>query len=298
MPRMDGLTALRKIMDLEPTPVMMVSSISTEGAQATLDALEYGAVDFIPKQSSFVNLDIVNIRNELVEKIKSIARRKSILMSRFKIKQTSKKITGAKAGKSKHRIVRKRSHPISIIAIGSSTGGPPALQEIITKLPRNLPVGVIISQHMPATFTRLMAERLNSESQVTVREAVNGENLDAGTVLVAPGGQHMTIRKIGSRAIIKISEKPTDTLYKPCVDITMNSVADNFGKLTMGVILTGMGNNGIHGIRNVKSKGGIVIAQNEATCVVYGMPRAVVEAELVDHVVPIDAVSSEILSYF
>lgn len=302
MPCMDGLTALRKIMEKEPTPVMMVSSISTEGAQATLEALDLGAVDFIPKQSSFVSLDIIKIREELIGKIKNIARRKSILMTRFRLNRGLRGTTGGKpfgsAVTSPRKILKRRQHPIGIIAIGSSTGGPPALQETISKLPRNLPVGVIVSQHIPAAFTKSLAERLNSMSLVTVREAEDGERLEPGLVLIAPGGQHLTVEKRGSQPHVKISTEPADTLYKPCVDVTMTSVAKSFGSTAMGVILTGMGNNGVVGIQDLKAGGGVVIAQNEETCVVYGMPRAVIEAKLVDHVAPLDAVTDEILSYF
>ena len=302
MPRMDGLTALRLIMEKEPTPVMMVSSLSTEGAQATLEALDLGAVDFIPKQNSFVSLDIIKIREELIGKIKNIARRKSILMTQYRLSRRGRKAralrTSGIAGISPRRGLKRRDHAIGIIAIGSSTGGPPALQETISRLPRNLPVGVIISQHIPAAFTKSMAERLDSMSLVTVREAEDGERLEPGLVLIAPGGQHMTVIKRGSRPHIRISKEPADTLYKPCVDITMSSVAESFGSTAMGVILTGMGNNGVEGIKKIKAGGGIIIAQNEETCVVYGMPRAVIEAKLADHVTPLDAVTDEILSYF
>jgi len=308
MPRMDGLTALREIMDKTPVPVMMVSSITTDGAQATLDALELGAVDFIPKQMSYVSLDIVKIQTELIAKIKDIARRRHHLMARFRQRrfarigqgqataatQTSSATISYQPGKP----IRKRTHSVSIIAIGTSTGGPPALQAVVPRLPRNFPVGIIVAQHMPPTFTKSLAERLDGLSQVTVREAANGDKIEPGLVLVAPGGRHLTIRKRGPFSYAVVSDHPADTLYKPCVDVMMNSVAKEHGRSSLGVIMTGMGNNGVVGIKNVKQQGGVVIAQDEASCIVYGMPRAIVEAKLADHVTPLDNIAAEIVSYF
>ncbi|RME30525.1 MAG: chemotaxis response regulator protein-glutamate methylesterase, partial [Candidatus Zixiibacteriota bacterium] len=267
MPRMDGLTALKKIMAEHPTPVMMVSSITTEGAQATLDALEYGAVDFIPKGMSYVSLDVIKIQDELVAKIKNIVRRKALLMSRFRFRRISETAPRKRPTSSSSTAIAKRHHSIGIIAIGSSTGGPPALQEVIPRLPRNLPVGVIIAQHMPPKFTRMLADRLDELSVLPVREAENGELLEPGTVLISPGGKHITVRRSGSGARVQISDHPTETLYKPCVDVTMTSVAEAYKQAAMGVILTGMGNNGVIGIEKMKKAGGVVIAQNEESCV-------------------------------
>ncbi|MBD3404440.1 chemotaxis-specific protein-glutamate methyltransferase CheB [candidate division GN15 bacterium] len=309
MPRMDGLAALREIMTKCPTPVMMISSITTEGAEATLEALELGAVDFIPKQSSYVSLDIVKIRDGLLLKIKDIVKRKHRLMAQFRSRQFSRLATRTVEAPPKPRdythvstdrprVVGKRFHHFDIVAIGSSTGGPPALQKLIPALPANLPVGIVIAQHMPPMFTRSLADRLNNLSRVTVREAVDNEMLEPGTVLIAPGGQHLTVRKRGTKAVIHISEEPKETLYHPCVDVLFNSVADAFGKASLGIMLTGMGSNGVIGAKNLKSKGGVVIAQNEESCVVYGMPRAVIEAQLADHVAAIDRIADELLAYF
>lgn len=306
MPRMDGLTALREIMQKHPVPVMMISSITTDGAKATLDALELGAVDFIPKQMSYVSLDIVKIQDELLGKIKDIVRRKHFLMTRYRQRQFANISRAANTGKipvakpvvMPTRAVKKRNHAVSIIAIGSSTGGPPALQTVIPKLPRNLPVGIVIAQHMPPTFTKSLADRLDGLSQVSVAEAVHGEPVEPGRVLIAPGGKHLTVKKTGGRPYVSVTVQPENTLYHPCVDVLMNSVADAYGRFAMGIILTGMGNNGVRGIKHLKDKGGVVIAQDEETCVVYGMPRAVVEAELADHISPIDNVAEELLSYF
>ncbi len=310
MPRMDGLTALREIMATNPVPVMMVSSLTTDGAQATFDALDMGAVDFIPKQLSYVSLDIVKIKDELVAKIKDIVRRRHVLMARFSQRRFSRtrasgarKTSGGSGAKGISRpppVVarRKRNHLVNMIGIGSSTGGPPALQALIPRLPRNLPVPVVIAQHMPQTFTKSLAERLDGMSLLNVREAINGEPAEAGTVLIAPGGKHMTVKKRGARVYVEVSPYPADTLYHPCVDILMNSVADVCGVAGMGVILTGMGSNGVVGLKKLKDKGGVVIAQNEQTCIVYGMPRAVIEAKLADHVASLDDIAVEVISYF
>lgn len=310
MPRMDGLTSLKRIMETDPVPVMMVSSLTTEGAGATLDALDLGAVDFIPKQLSYVSLDIVKIKDELLAKIKDIARRKHILMARFKQSSAFRRakgdtqklrtyITAHGAGNESPSIsIAKRHHHIDIIGIGSSTGGPPALQTIITKLPRNLPVGIVIAQHMPSTFTKSLADRLNTLSQIAVKEAEDGEPVNAGVAYIAPGGKHMILRKHGTQSRIVITNRPVDSLYKPSVNIMMSSVTNIYSKAAMGVILTGMGNDGFTAFKELNSKGGIIIAQNEATCVVYGMPKAVVEAKIANHIASIDNLHAEIVSYF
>lgn len=304
MPRMDGLTALKEIMAKQPTPVMMISSITTDGARATLDALELGAVDFIPKQMSYVSLDIVNIKDELLRKIKDIARRKTILMSQFRrqkfLEASGKDPAASKRSGNKRvgRRIRKRTPPVGLISIGVSTGGPPALGKVIPMLPGNLPVGIVIAQHMPATFTKSLAERLDSLSQLSVREAVDGEPLLPGNVLIAPGGQHLTIKKTGSRINVKVSKHPANTLYHPCIDVLFHSVAESMGQAGLGLVLTGMGSNGLQGMAAMKAKGAVCIAQDADTCVVYGMPKAVAEAGLTDHVAPIDQIANEVLAFF
>jgi two-component system chemotaxis response regulator CheB len=303
MPRMDGLTALRHIMKSNPVPVMMVSSITTDGAQATLEALELGAVDFIPKQMSFVSLDIVKIKEDLLAKIRNIVGRKHILMAQYRQRsrfaQASSGVRSApKSAPLRAVPVRRKNHHVDLIAIGSSTGGPPALMEVITKLPPNLPVGIVIAQHMPPMFTKSLADRLNGACRLTVREAEHRDVIEPGTVLISPGGKHLSVKIIGGRGIVSISSEPEDTLYKPCVDVMFHSVAKAYGRTTLGVVLTGMGTNGLDGGRAIKGKGGVLMAQNEATSVVYGMPRAIVDAKLADHIVPIDNVAAEITSFF
>ena len=306
MPEMDGLTALRIIMEEQPTPVMMVSSITQEGASATFEAMDLGAVDFIPKELSFVSLDIVHIKEELLEKVKTIGQRRALLMAAARRRIVSKKISAeAKAalgtdpekqisGLKKRRI----GTDIKMIVLGCSTGGPPALQSVVTRLPRNLPVPMLIVQHMPPKFTKSLADRLDSLSKVSVSEAKPGEIAEPGHVYIAPGAKHMTLAPGAAAPSIRISDTPSDTLYRPCVDIMMKSVIKKFGKQTLGVILTGMGNDGQNACRELHRLGGKIIAQDEESCIVYGMPKAIVDNGLADVVSPIDSITDEILSFF
>ena len=312
MPRMDGLTSLKQIMETYPVPVMMVSSLTTDGASATLDAMDLGAVDFIPKELSYVSLDIVKIKEELIAKIKDIVKRKHILMARYKQAAAFKKAKGnsqkLRTAITPHneidtsiqpvKTIAKRNHSVNLIAIGSSTGGPPALQSVITKLPRNLPVGVVIAQHMPAMFTKSLADRLDKLSQISVKEGEHGEMVEPGVVYIAPGGKQMIIKKVGIKSQIVISNQPEDSIYKPSVNIMLSSVVEIYGRSTLGVILTGMGSDGLTAFREVRTKGGVIIAQNEESCVVYGMPKAVIDAQIADHISPIESIHSEIISYF
>jgi len=308
MPRMDGLTALRKIMLEKPTPVMMVSSLTTEGAEATLEALDLGAVDFIPKQLSYVSLDIIKIKQDLIAKIKHISRRKYLVTARSLSRRATASLAGSKP-KARPRPValpilampsarRTGTKAMRVVAIGTSTGGPPALQLVVPVLPKQFPVPVLIVQHMPATFTKTLAQRLNTLSVLQVKEAEEGDRLDAGMVFIAPGDRHMLVRQQGANRYIHLSHEPADSLYKPSVDVMMTSVAESFRGCTLGVIMTGMGHDGLEAIRKIKKEGGLVIAQDEATCVVYGMPRAIVEAGLADKVSSIECIAGDIVSCF
>ncbi len=288
MPRMDGIEALRLIMDKCPVPVIMVSSLTTEGAKATLDALDYGAVDFIPKNLSELSLNIVKIKAMLIEKVKQIAR-KGLVKRRMDASQMP---------------IAPRAEALStgdrrtgIVAIGASTGGPRALQDILPRLPKDFPVPVVIAQHMPQTFTGLFAERMNNMSEIAIKEAVSGEPLKAGVVYIAPGGGHMqVVRKRGIEPVLDIVENRDDFIYRPSVDHLMLSVAEAYPGRSLGVILTGMGADGLRGIRAMKEGGGRVFAQSEETCVVYGMPRVVVEADLADKVLSVDELAGEIMN--
>ena len=291
MPQMDGLTALKEIMAKSPTAVIMVSSLTTQGADATLKALELGAVDFIPKEMSFVSVDMAHIKKDLTRKVKTIVRQKSL---RDRISQLRNK---ENTGLAKRRINTSSSsrflpkNNYKSITIGISTGGPLSLQKVIPNFSGRLNVPIFIVQHMPPKFTQSLANRLNSMSKLEVKEAAEGEIVKNGTVYIAPGGHQLKLRKdTGGNVVVHISENPPNVLHKPSVDVMMESVLSIYGKDTLGIIMTGMGHDGLNGIKQLKSLGGHCIAQDEQSCVVYGMPKAVVDENLADVVASLEKI--------
>ncbi len=290
MPKMDGLTALEKIMKDFPTPVLMVSSLTVEGAEATLKALELGAVDFIPKGMSYVNMDIVKIKEDLLSKIKSIAKRKSLseTLSRLRALSSHKRIaTGAIITTNK-----KINTNYKAIGVGISTGGPLSLQKFLPSISDRVTQPIFIVQHMPPMFTKSLAERLNTMCKHTVKEAENDEVVKSSHIYIAPGGKHMTLnKKLLAEPTIKLSDQPSDTLHRPSVDVMLNSVADVYQDKLLGIIMTGMGRDGTEGIQKIKKMGGQCIAQNEESCVVYGMPKSIVDLGLADAVVSLEKIA-------
>ncbi|HJW33428.1 MAG TPA: chemotaxis response regulator protein-glutamate methylesterase [Holophagaceae bacterium] len=307
MPRMDGLTALKKIMATSPRAVLMVSSLTQEGAQATLDALSLGALDFIPKESSFATMSILNIQQELQEKIRRLAS-----TPRFKRPQLDRSPRpGAPAPAvpippppaprpiPRPGALELAAAPMAeLIVLGSSTGGPKALQELLPALPGNLPVPLLIVQHMPSTFTKPFADRLNTLCQVTVKEAEHGEPIKAGTVYIARGGIHMVYRQRGAQPVLELSLEPTASIHRPSVDVLFQSVHEQCNKQVLAVILTGMGNDGAKGMELLKQKGAHTLAEAEETCVVYGMPRAAAEKGCVDVVAPLQDIAGHLRRHF
>ena len=294
MPRMDGLTALRIIMKECPLPILMVSSMTTEGAEATIKGMELGAVDFIPKQLSYVSLDIVKIKDDLLAKVHAIYRSRC-LRSRFSRLQTPQPSVEPPAVPSfitpQPWDGTSPGIDFTMVAIGVSTGGPFALHAFIPKIPKIFPKGIVIVQHMPPKFTKSLADRLNNLSELTVKEAEEGDIIQPGVALVAPGGLHLTFKKNGKDSVtVHLSEEPVSSLHRPSVDVMMVSAAEVFGSRVLGIIMTGMGKDGLEGLKLIKQKNGFVIAQNEETCVVYGMPRAAVEAGLSDIVAPLEQI--------
>jgi two-component system chemotaxis response regulator CheB len=283
---------LRLIMDKNPTPVIMVSSLTTEGAMVTLDALDHGAVDFMPKNLSELSINIVKIKEMLIEKVKMIGR--------SGVQRKPKRIDPTSHAVRTPRVLPALStgeRRINVVAIGTSTGGPRAVQEIIPHLPKDFPVPIVIVQHMPPNFTGPFAERLNDLSQITVKEAEEGESLKAGVALVAPGRGHMRVsRPRGIETVVNISENREEFIYRPSVDYLMQSMSELFPGRALGVILTGMGNDGVKGMTSMKQTGCRIFAQNEETCVVYGMPRAVVDAGIADKVLAIEEMAGEIVN--
>ncbi|MEO5357077.1 MAG: chemotaxis response regulator protein-glutamate methylesterase [Nitrospirae bacterium YQR-1] len=299
MPRMNGLEALKAIMESNPLPVIMVSSLTTEGAKTTLEALELGAVDFIPKNLSELSVNIVNIKDMLLDKLKQIGSKKFKIPRRLPPLRAGIPASGRAAATvsepATHSVQFTSSKRIQLVAIGTSTGGPKALQTIVPLLPKNFSVPVIISQHMPANFTGPFAERLCQLSRLPVKEAKHGEKIENGVVYVAPGTGHMSITKRGFDKFVSIGEDPA-YIYKPSVDVMMLTANAAIPGACLGVILTGMGNDGFKGMKAIKDSGGRTLAQDEDTCVVFGMPKFVVESGLADKVVPLSEIAGEIIN--
>jgi two-component system chemotaxis response regulator CheB len=281
MPVMDGIEALKHIMATNPLPVIMLSTLTRDHADITMEALALGACDFITKD--FSNSLLADKQQELINKVKDVAKNRVRLLLRG-LKPQERPVL------SSPRTSVKRE----ILSIGASTGGPPALQYILSHLPKEFPVPVVVAQHMPRLFTQSFAERLDKISKVTVKEAEDREPLQAGVVLIAPGDSHLAVRKGRRQATVELV-KDDKYIYRPSVDLLMGSTASAFESKSVGLILTGMGNDGLVGMTELKSRGGYIIAQNEETCVVYGMPKAVVNAHLADAVLPIERIPEEIV---
>lgn len=318
MPTMDGITALELIMKKNPTPVIMVSSLTKEGAEATLKALDLGAVDFMTKDSqSFGGADI---ERGLKDKIRKFARNKGVIRllthsaSSHPQQQTPVyKLSGTLTSQTPHvsapfahhgaqngntdgskRVIVNKTGIKRVVALGTSTGGPQSLQRVIPLLPADLGVPVVVTQHMPPNFTQSLASRLNTLSKVEVVEAQGKEKLEPNVVYIAKGGYHLKFKKVGPSVYTELSTEPSNVFNIPGVDVMVDSIAELYGKECLGVIMTGMGSDGCKGLTNLKKMGGTIIAQNEPTCIVYGMPRAVVEAGIADEIVPLDEIAARI----
>lgn len=287
MPGLNGLETLRRIMDKFPRPVIMVSSVTEQDAEATFNCLAAGAFDYIPKQLSSTSLDILHIKPDLISKIRAAAHSRRPRLAGFLSRKPP-------------QFALPDSEPtfptVAIVAIGTSTGGPKALQEILPALPADLSVPVLIVQHMPPGFTSPFAQRLNNLCSVPVREAAHREPIHKGVIYIAPAGFHMTVdRRSSSQGSICLDTHPEGTLHIPSADVLMTSVADAYGPLAMGIIMTGMGCDGAEGMQAIYRRGGITIGQEESTCTVYGMPRACAEAGVLSRVVPLSQIPSQIL---
>jgi two-component system chemotaxis response regulator CheB len=304
MPRMDGLTCLKKIMADHPMPVLMVSSLTQEGAQSTLEALSLGALDFIPKENSFASMSILQIQHDLQEKVRRLA-----ASPRFRKTPPTASAPAPILAAARPMALPKgpvlplgsglgSSPQADLLVIGSSTGGPKALQDILPALPANLPVPCLIVQHMPSTFTKPFADRLDGLCQVHVKEAEQGEPLKAGTVYIAPGGIHMTYGARGPKGCIELSSEPVSSLHRPSVDVLFLSVAELFRGQVLAGILTGMGSDGAKGMDQLKHKGAHTLAESEESCVVYGMPRAAVERGCVDVIAPLADIPGHLRRHF
>jgi two-component system chemotaxis response regulator CheB len=283
MPRMGGLECLRRLMHENPMPVLLLSSHTRDGADVTLRGLELGALDFVDKSSVRGNMSLLELSEELRAKVRVLAstRRDRAPGVWVAPPPAAPPRSGART---------------QVVAIGTSTGGPPALQAIIPRLPPGLASAVLIVQHMPVGFTRSLAERLDARSALRVREAEDGEGIAPGQVLVAPAGRHMKVRKRGGSVRIVLDEEPRDCLHRPSIDVLMSTVARAYGPGALGILLTGMGSDGVEGLRAIRAAGGRTLAESEETCVIYGMPKAAVEAGVVQRSVPLGRMADEILA--
>lgn len=300
MPKMDGITALKQIMSKAPTRVLMVSTLTNEGAKSTFEALDAGAVDYIPKNVTD-SAEAQNIfKTELIRKVKEALISPAARFSSSRIVKPALSLTTTAAATPQRpassKFVGKK---INYVGIGASTGGPVALQEVLSRIPVNFPYGIMVGIHMPKAFTGPYADRLNAKCSLSIKEAKDGDILKPGVALIAPGGQHAKLVRQGANIVVKT--EPTANypgyVYIPSVDIMISSMAEATGGAMLGVILTGMGNDGFKGMQLLKQKGGVTIAQDEATSTIYGMPKACVDGGVADEILPLGEIGFEISKF-
>jgi two-component system, chemotaxis family, protein-glutamate methylesterase/glutaminase len=303
MPIMDGLEGLKVIMDQFPRPVIMLSSTTTEGAENTIKSLQYGALDFIAKPSGAISLDLYKVKGELIEKV---VLAKSANVRKLSKVVNKKNIPLKQMGYSKIDSSRDKS-PITfdknsltkkIVCIGTSTGGPRALQQVLSNIPVDIDAPIFIVQHMPPGFTQSLANRLNSISFITVKEAENGEQVQNGIAYIAPGGSHLKVMKSGSYLTIKIDQSDIRNGHRPSVDVMFESISKLQDYRKISVIMTGMGSDGTEGLRKLKLTGVVnAIAESELSSVVYGMPRSALSTNLVDKVEHLENIAAAIMDF-
>lgn len=289
MPVMDGLTTLSQIMEKYPRPVIMLSSHTREGAEATIRALDLGAADFVSKPSGTIGSNLSSMQENLIVKIKAVAQ--------IKTKQLLHKFPRFHSSLPPKSVFTVPGQgPAALVAIGTSTGGPRALQEVLSQIPAGFPGGILVVQHMPPGFTKSLADRLNSLSQINVREAQDGDEILPGQALIAPGDYHMLAVYEG-KWVVRLQQEPLVNGHRPSVNVLMDSVAGLTGIKRMGVILTGMGGDGAEGLKRLRESGGYTVAEDKSTCTVYGMPRVAAEIGAVEKVVPLPQIAGEIIRW-
>jgi two-component system, chemotaxis family, protein-glutamate methylesterase/glutaminase len=282
MPVMDGIEALKVIMEERPVPVVMLSSLTQSGAESTINALNYGAVDFIAKPSGPISLDIANHKNQIISKVRQAAR--------VNVKMLIEPDNGRKSVKTINYTPKQDySNRKKIVGVGVSTGGPRALEKLLTKLPDDFPAPLLIVQHMPARFTKSLADRLNKLTNITVKEAEHGELLQKGTAYIAPGDYHLKIKSMGTALTVFLEKSDPVKGHRPSVDILFQSIAELTNYQKCALILTGMGSDGSDGIKSLKESDPktIILAESEESSIVFGMPKSAIYTNLVDHVVHI-----------
>jgi two-component system chemotaxis response regulator CheB len=281
MPGMDGLDTLKTIMEEHPTPVLMLSQLTKQGAELTLRALEMGAMDFVDKSSTGM-MDFLDLEREIILKVKSLAGSNPV--------KIAARVGSLFSGKTKGIV--------DVVAVGASTGGPLALQMLLSKFPRDIGFTMLIVQHMPHGFTGPLAKRLDVICDISVKEAEEGDLIGrAGIALIAPAGLHMRVKRTSEAARVKLDLEPIDAMHRPSVDVLFESVAKTFGDRAIGVLLTGMGADGVNGMRAIKDAGGFTLAQDEATSAIFGMPRVAIERGVADRVAPITSMAEEIMRH-
>lgn len=294
MPVMDGITALKNIMKDRPTKVIMVSSLTYEGAAETMESLSRGAYDFLPKPSGRVSMDINKIKIDLLQKIRAsqYVNLKALEVKKTEEKKEEKVSLGKFIRRSNYSIMGKEK----VIAIGISTGGPKALQRIIPDIPQDIDAAILIVQHMPPKFTKSLADRLDILSKIKVKEAAEGDKIEKGTAYIAPGDYHMTVEdKMGSKIIKLDKNTPPYSGHRPSANILFKSVAEIYGKNALGVIMTGMGSDGAEYLKKIREAGGKTIAQDKESCVVYGMPRVAIEMEAAEYIENLENIPDRII---
>jgi two-component system chemotaxis response regulator CheB len=311
MPVMNGLEALELLMAQHPVPVVMVSSLTKEGADATIRALENGAFDFVTKPSGPISLDIHKVSEGIIEKVKEAAQTKGrwkrrSLFDRLKNQRRPADVAKPTTVPASIQAPPAVSSPpgfggthvpngqavTKLVALGTSTGGPKALQTVLTSIPANFPAPIAIVQHMPAGFTKSLAQRLDTLSAIRVMEVEDGQELEAGTAYIAPGGYHFEVKQVNGKLKAHLHQQEPRGGHRPSVDVLFESISELTNVDKWAIILTGMGNDGTKGLKRMKEKGSVTsIMEDESTCVVFGMPRAAIQAGLADHVVPLEKIA-------
>lgn len=296
MPEMDGLTTLKHIMSENPKPVVMISAYTKIGCEATIKSLEAGAADFVTKPDGSISLKIRESADEIIKKVLAASKVNIGLLRKTASQEIEEQVKTIKAETKELEYIDRGK----IVVIGSSTGGPQTLERVIPYLPKNIPAPIIIVQHMPPSFTKSLAERLNRLSNIPVKEAEEGDILEKGKAYIAPGDYHLEIRRglFNGQNVDKITlnQKPKEEGVRPSVNVTLRSAAELYKEKVVAVILTGMGSDGTDGMKKVKYENGVCIAQDKDTSIIYGMPKAVADAGLADYILPLDQIPAKIIS--
>lgn len=295
MPKMDGVTFLRNLMRLRPMPVVMVSTLTEKGAQVTLDALALGAFDFVEKPKIDISNTLADYGNEIREKVKAAAIAPVSVLTSKVLSKVDEKLTADAVISRQQAISTKLRTTEKIIAIGASTGGTEAIKEVLCALPANAP-GVVVAQHIPAAFSAAFAQRVNKHAAINVRQAEDGEQILPGHAYIAPGDQHLLVERSGARYYCRLNDGPAVSRHKPSVDVLFRSVAQHVGPNAIGVMLTGMGDDGAQGMLEMKQAGAINMVQDEKTSVVWGMPGAAFKLGATEKTVALQKVAEEMLA--